>query len=78
MRIGSYSRGDLLLIRSLAALDFVQERIGWGEVLAASTPGYGCLAETLFKMAVGNQLGVLLDDGFAADEHQRIWYGQMT
>ncbi|KXB61489.1 phosphoribosylformylglycinamidine synthase [Olsenella sp. DNF00959] len=62
----------------LAALDFVQERIGWGEVLAASTSGYGCLAETLFKMAVGNQLGVLLDDGFAADELFRPAYGSFV
>ena len=62
----------------LAVLDFVQERISWGEALAASTPGYGCLAETLFKMAVGNQLGILLDDGFAADELFRPAYGSFV
>ncbi|MBR3160589.1 MAG: phosphoribosylformylglycinamidine synthase [Atopobiaceae bacterium] len=42
----------------LAAIDFVQQLIGDGDALAVSTPGYGCLVESLFKMCVGNQLGV--------------------
>ena len=42
----------------LAVLDFVERTIGDGDALAVSTPGYGCLAEALFKMCVGNRLGV--------------------
>ncbi len=35
-----------------------------GKVRAAATPGYGCLAEALFKMCVGNGLGLRFADGF--------------
>ena len=52
----------------LEAFDLVEELIGKGEALAVSTPGYGGLAEALFKMCVGNQLGVELDRSFDADE----------
>ena len=41
----------------LAALDVVEKFIDDGDALAVSTPGYGGLAEALFKMCVGNQLG---------------------
>ncbi len=41
----------------LAVLDHVEQLIGDGDALAVSTAGYGCLAEALFKMCVGNQLG---------------------
>ena len=47
---------------ALAAMDAVQELIGDGAALAVCTPGYGCMAESLFKMCVGNGLGVKLDD----------------
>ena len=47
---------------ALAAMDAVQELIGNGAALAVCTPGYGCMAESLFKMCVGNGLGVKLDD----------------
>ena len=47
---------------ALAAMDAVQELIGNGSALAVCTPGYGCMAESLFKMCVGNGLGVKLDD----------------
>ncbi|MBQ9020811.1 MAG: phosphoribosylformylglycinamidine synthase [Eggerthellaceae bacterium] len=40
--------------------DAVQEAIASGKVLAAATCGYGGLADTLFKMCVGNQLGLSL------------------
>ena len=42
----------------LAAIAAVEGLIGEGAALAVSTPGYGCAAESLFKMCVGNQLGV--------------------
>ncbi len=41
----------------LSAFDMVERLIGDGDALAVSTPGYGCAAEALFKMCVGNQLG---------------------
>lgn len=37
------------------------------EALAVSTAGYGCLAECLFKMCVGNQLGVVFAQNFSLD-----------
>ena len=46
----------------LAAIAAVEGLIGNGSALAVSTPGYGCLAESLFKMCVGNSIGVALDD----------------
>ena len=46
----------------LAAIAAVEKLIGDGAALAVSTPGYGCLAESLFKMCVGNAIGVKLDD----------------
>ncbi|MBR3225523.1 MAG: phosphoribosylformylglycinamidine synthase [Atopobiaceae bacterium] len=41
----------------LSAFDMVERLIGDGDALAVSTPGYGCAAEALFKMCVGNHLG---------------------
>ena len=46
----------------LAAIAAVEDLIGSGAALAVSTPGYGCLAESLFKMCVGNSVGVKLGD----------------
>ena len=46
----------------LAAIAAVEDLIGNGSALAVSTPGYGCLAESLFKMCVGNSIGVALND----------------
>ncbi|WP_165252107.1 phosphoribosylformylglycinamidine synthase [Adlercreutzia sp. ZJ304] len=45
-----------------AVLDWVEAAIGRGEVLAASISGYGGVAEALFKMCVGNRLGVSLNN----------------
>ncbi len=44
-----------------ATFDAVEFLIGKGCVAACSTGGYSGLGETLFKMAVGNRLGVDLD-----------------
>ncbi|MBQ9041759.1 MAG: phosphoribosylformylglycinamidine synthase subunit PurQ [Eggerthellaceae bacterium] len=46
----------------IEAFDLVQGLIADGKVLAAATPGYGCDAEMLFKMCVGNRLGLAVDD----------------
>ena len=44
----------------LAAFDAVEALTANGNALAISTPGYGCGAESLFKMCVGNQIGIEL------------------
>ena len=58
----------------LAVLDYVEQLIGYDNTLAVSTAGYGCLAEALFKMCVGNQLGVALG-GIRTDELFEPAYG---
>ncbi len=40
----------------------VEELIASGKVKAAYTPGYGCAAEAVFKMCLGNRLGFALDE----------------
>ena len=42
----------------LSAFDAVEALTATGNALAISTPGYGCGAESLFKMCVGNQIGI--------------------
>ena len=44
----------------LTAFDAVEALTANGNALAISTPGYGCGAESLFKMCVGNQIGIEL------------------
>ena len=44
----------------LSAFDAVEALTATGNALAISTPGYGCGAESLFKMCVGNQIGIEL------------------
>ena len=41
-----------------AAMDFVERLVGDGRAFAVGTPGYGGLAEMLFKMCVGNGVGL--------------------
>ena len=58
-----------------ATFALVEKLIGDGSVLAAATPGYGCSAETLFKMCLGNKIGVVLNDVLSADELFELAYG---
>ena len=51
----------------LATFDAVERLVSDGAALAISTPGYGGEAEALFKMCVGNQLGVELAPDVPAD-----------
>ena len=51
----------------LEAIALVEHLIGDGTALAVSTPGYGGTAEALFKMCLGNGIGVKLVDGVSAD-----------
>ena len=46
----------------LEVLDAVEKLIADGSALAVATPGYGCDAEALFKMCVGNGIGLDVDD----------------
>ena len=41
----------------------VERLISEGRVLSLATPGYGCLAEALFKMCLGNHIGLSLIPG---------------
>ena len=57
------------------AFELVERLIGDGAALAVSTPGYGATAEALFKMSVGNGIGVKLTDSVTADELFAPSYG---
>lgn len=48
----------------LEVLSVVEGLIGAKQALAVSTLGYGCAAETLFKMCVGNGIGIEFDPAF--------------
>ncbi len=52
----------------LAALDMVEELIGSDSALAVSTPGYGCTAEAVFKMCLGNAIGFTYADDVKAED----------
>nr|WP_315522445.1 phosphoribosylformylglycinamidine synthase [Olegusella massiliensis] len=62
----------------LATLDYVQKLIGDKTVDAVATPGYGCLAEALFKMCVGNQIGLTLDEAIGSDSLFELAYGSFV
>ena len=59
----------------LEAFSAVEALTEFGDALAVSTPGYGASAEALFKMTVGNHIGLTLDDGIAADDLFTPAYG---
>ncbi len=48
------------------AMALVEKLVGSGAALSVATPGYGATAETLFKMSLGNGLGIELDPTFVA------------
>ena len=57
------------------ALDFVHRVAQKHQILAAATPGYGATAETLFKMALGNRIGVVLNEQTSVDDLFASAYG---
>ena len=59
----------------LDAMALVEELVGSGQALAVSTSGYGSFAEALFKMAVGNRIGVALHDDLAWEALFQPAYG---
>ena len=46
----------------IAIYKTVEQMIDEGKVLSAATPGYGGVAEALFKMCVGNHVGLQLSN----------------
>ena len=59
----------------LEAFSLVEGMVERDEALAISTPGYGGDAEALFKMCVGNGIGVALDESVPADSLFAPAYG---
>ena len=59
----------------LDAVDVIEGLIDEGRALAVSTCGFGGLAEALFKMCVGNGIGLKLDESLAADALFDLNYG---
>ena len=61
-----------------ATFDLMERLVGEGAVRAASTPSYGCAAEALFKMCVGNRLGLALNDDVDVDDLFTLAYGSFV
>ena len=62
----------------IGATNAIEALTAAGDALAISTPGYGGLAEALFKMGVGNGLGVQLAEGIGADDLFGPAYGSFV
>ncbi len=58
----------------LKALDAVEALIGSGDALAVATPGFGGLAECLFKMTLGNGVGFTFAEEFARQKGQEALF----
>lgn len=59
----------------LEAFSLIESLVDDGTALAVSTPGYGASAEALFKMTLGNRIGLELASGIAADDLFAPAYG---
>ena len=59
----------------IAIYKTVEQMIDEGKVLAAATPGYGGVAETLFKMCVGNHVGLQLSNDIDLNDLFKPAYG---
>ena len=62
----------------LAAFDYVEKLIGAGAARAVSTPGYGCMAEAMFKMCVGNFIGLRVRPEFTQEALLNPAYGSFV
>ena len=58
-----------------AAMDFIEKLIASKKAVAVTTPGYGGVAEALFKSCLGNRVGVKLDEHFSAESLLSLAYG---
>ena len=59
----------------LSIYKVVEQMIAEGKVLAAATPGYGGIAEALFKMSLGNHVGLQLSNDIDPDSLFKPCYG---
>ncbi len=59
----------------LECLDVVEQIAAAGNALAIATPGYGGAAEAMFKMCVGNGIGLNVDEHVPADKQLLPAYG---
>ena len=59
----------------LAVFEFVEGLTDRGDAAAVSTPGFGCGAESLFKMCVGNRIGIEVADDVDLDTLFTPLYG---
>ena len=59
----------------LSIYKIVEQMIAEGKVLSAATPGFGGVAEALFKMCVGNRVGLNLSDDIDPDSLLKPCYG---
>ncbi|MDO5334581.1 MAG: phosphoribosylformylglycinamidine synthase [Coriobacteriia bacterium] len=62
----------------LEAMNLVEALVGAGAVLGVSTPGYGGLAEALFKQTVGNGIGIALSDDIEVADLFEPAYGSFV
>ncbi|HJD21406.1 MAG TPA: phosphoribosylformylglycinamidine synthase, partial [Candidatus Gemmiger faecigallinarum] len=70
-----YKDGLPTVASLLSIYKTVEQMIDEGKVLAAATPGYGGVAEALFKMCVGNHVGLRLSDKVDMQALFRPCYG---
>ena len=59
----------------LEVFSVIEELTDFHDALAVSTPGYGATAEALFKMTLGNRIGVTLNNSIAVDDLFTPAYG---
>ncbi len=59
----------------LAAYSYVEKLISDKGARACATPGYGCAAEAVFKMCVGNTLGCDIEDAYTVESLFTPAYG---
>lgn len=62
----------------LGTLAMVEQLTATNQTLAISTPGYGATAEALFKMTLGNQIGVMLNNDISLDALFKLAYGSFV
>jgi len=74
--VGAAARGiQVAPAAPLAAMDQVEALISQGLVDAAATPGYGCIAQSLLEMCLGNRIGLDLASDTAISALFRPAYG---
>ena len=73
----NYKNGLPEIGSQIAVYKAVEQMIAEGKVLSATTPGYGGIAEALFKMCVGNHVGLQLSNDIDPDTLFQPAYGSV-